>query len=154
MSRPRKPIELHRLSGADKKNPQRYQGEVPKSDTPFGEYPAEVIRDIKSIEMDGCDKFGNPFTAPVLISSTAAPKPIMESSLGSNQQKALRALRVLHKNAEQQAELGETIRIKVSDWCGKCRDVGIDRKRWKETSNSLMCKRLIRMEGDYVYLCE
>ncbi len=42
MGRHRKPIELHRLSGADKKDPQRYRGEVPKSDMPFGEYP--VIR--------------------------------------------------------------------------------------------------------------
>jgi len=118
-----------------------------------GEYPAEVIREIKSIEMDGFDKFGNPFTAPVLIPSTGAPKP-MESSLGINQQKALRALRVLHKNADQHAELGETIRIKVSNWRSQCSDVGIDRKRWKETSNSLMSNRLIRMEGDYVYLCK
>ena len=40
MGRHRKPIELARLSGADKKNPQRYRGEVPKADQPFGEYPA------------------------------------------------------------------------------------------------------------------
>jgi hypothetical protein len=119
-----------------------------------GEYPAEVIQDIRAIEMDGLDKFGNPFTAPVLIPSTGAPKPVMESSLGINQQKALRALRVLIKHADQHAELGETIRIKISDWRSKCSDVGIARNRWKESSNSLMSKRLIRMEGDYVFLCE
>ena len=39
MGRYKKPIELHRLSGAERKNPKRYQGEVPKSDMPFGEYP-------------------------------------------------------------------------------------------------------------------
>ena len=41
MGRHRKPIESHRLSGADKKNPQRFRGEVPKSDLPFGEYPTD-----------------------------------------------------------------------------------------------------------------
>jgi hypothetical protein len=39
MARPRKPIELHRLSGAEQKNPQRFRGEVPKSGQPFGKYP-------------------------------------------------------------------------------------------------------------------
>lgn len=119
-----------------------------------GEYPAEVIREIKAIEMDGLDKFGNPFTAPVLIPATRTDKPVLESSLGINQQKALRALRVLTRHAEQHAELGETIRIKISDWRSKCSDAGIARNRWKESSNSLMSNELVRIEGDYVYLCE
>jgi hypothetical protein len=119
-----------------------------------GEYPAEVTQDIKAIEMDGLDKFGNPFTAPVLIPATSTSKPIMESSLGINQQKSLRALRLLIKQAESDSEDGEIIGIKISAWREQCRSSGIDRKRWKETSNSLMSKRLIRMEGDYVYLCE
>ena len=53
MGRHRKPIELARLSGADKKNPQRYGGEVPKADQSFGDYlairstdPAECWREI------------------------------------------------------------------------------------------------------------
>jgi hypothetical protein len=40
MGRPRKPIELHRLSGADKKHPERFRNEVPKSTAPFGKYPS------------------------------------------------------------------------------------------------------------------
>jgi len=119
-----------------------------------GEYPAEVVQDIKAIEMEGLDKFGNPFTAPVLIPATSTPKPVMESSLGINQQKAICALRVLHKFAEQQADFDESIRIKISDWRSKCSDAGIARNRWKESSNSLMSHGLIRMEGDCVYLCE
>ena len=41
MGRHRKPIELHRLTGADRKNPQRYRGKIAKSELPFGEYPTE-----------------------------------------------------------------------------------------------------------------
>jgi hypothetical protein len=119
-----------------------------------GEYPAEVMQDIKAIEMDGFDKFGNPFTAPVLVRASGAPLHVVESALGANQQKALRALRLLIKQAEPELEIGEPIRITVSQWREQCRSSGIDRKRWKETSNSLMSHKLIRMDGDYVYLCE
>jgi P27 family predicted phage terminase small subunit len=43
MGRPRKPIELHRLSGADKKDPQRYRNKVPKSEFPLGEPPDGML---------------------------------------------------------------------------------------------------------------
>jgi len=42
MGRLHQPVELARLKGADKKNPQRYRGEVPKHSDPVGEPPAHL----------------------------------------------------------------------------------------------------------------
>ena len=43
MGRHKKPLELARLSGADKKNPQRYRKKIPKSEFPLGEPPDGMI---------------------------------------------------------------------------------------------------------------
>ena len=45
MARHAQPLEIARLKGADKKNPQRYKATAPKSKLPLGEYPAEFSND-------------------------------------------------------------------------------------------------------------
>jgi len=119
-----------------------------------GELPADVLQEIKAIEMPGFDHFGNQYTAPVLVDDSGTAKPTEAAKLGTNQQKALRALRVLTKAIKQDAEPGEPIRVEISTWREQCKSSGIDRHRWKETSNSLMSNGLVRIEGIYVYTSE
>jgi hypothetical protein len=45
MARHKQPRELAELKGATKVNPERYRNEVPKSNQPFGKYPAERTTD-------------------------------------------------------------------------------------------------------------
>ena len=104
--------------------------------------------------MPGCDHYGNAYTAPVLVDDSGTAKPTEAAKLGTNQQKALRALRVLTKTITQDAEPGEPIRVEISTWREQCKSSGIDRHRWKETSNSLMSHGLVRIEGIYVYTSE
>ena len=49
MARHKQPREHAELKGADKKNPQRYVGEVIKSDMPLGEAYPEMTEDAKAV---------------------------------------------------------------------------------------------------------
>ena len=56
MAKHAQPIELARLKGADKKNPQRYVGEVPKSELPCGEPPKEMSEKAQECWLEISDK--------------------------------------------------------------------------------------------------
>ena len=49
MSRHAQPREVAELKGSHKKNPQRYRGEVIKSEYPLGEAPSHMSEDSKAI---------------------------------------------------------------------------------------------------------
>ena len=49
MARHANPIELQRLSGADKKDPQKYGKEVPKSEMALGAYPEKLSTDPRDV---------------------------------------------------------------------------------------------------------
>lgn len=46
MARHKQPAELAKLKGADKRNPQRYTKEPPKSGKPLGKPPAHLEQDV------------------------------------------------------------------------------------------------------------
>jgi hypothetical protein len=119
-----------------------------------GELPADVVQGIKAIEMDGEDKFGNSFTAPVLTGGREASMADTTFHLGKNQKRGLDLLQALWKQRKQEPEMGEPIRVQTSDWHRECGESGIDRRRWKEVSDRLTSRRLIQMDDEYVYLCE
>ena len=48
MARLHKPMEAHKLAGADKAHPERYRKEVPKSKLPLGEAPEYMAEDAKA----------------------------------------------------------------------------------------------------------
>lgn len=47
MARHKQPREVAELKGADKRNPQRYEGEPPKSELPLGNAPDYMAEDAK-----------------------------------------------------------------------------------------------------------
>ena len=115
------------------------------------EKPADVIREIRAIELDGYDKFGNPITAPVLVQSgtTAAPR----SPLGKNQDYAMKLLEALSETFGVDTEPGEPIWVPVGEWRDHCQDVGIDRRRWPEVSKALAERGLIEMNEHHARKC-
>jgi len=113
------------------------------------------MQNIKAIEMPGFDNYGNPYTAPVLTHQAREDQAAsITHTLGANQQKAMKLLRALMQEAEQDAMPGAPIRVKVNQWRNLCEEVGIDRRRWTEVSNSLMSRKLLTMESGNVQLCE
>lgn|SRR5210317_1780154 len=52
MPRITQPVEIAKLKGAHKVNPERYRNEVPKSDLPLGEPPDHMTDDAKDCWME------------------------------------------------------------------------------------------------------
>ena len=115
-----------------------------------GEYPSDVVQEIKPIEMEGHDKFGNRFTAPVLIH--ASNPASNQAPLGDNQKKALPLLEALSKEYGVDAEPGEPVWVPTDKWRELCAEVGIDRRRWSEVSKALAIRGLIQVNEKHISL--
>lgn len=71
MARLSNPIEIQRLKGADKKNPQRYKSEIPKSGNPLGDAPAHMNEAAQAAWFELQE-----YAVPGVM--TAAERPMME----------------------------------------------------------------------------
>jgi hypothetical protein len=117
-----------------------------------GEHPSDVVQEIKAIEMEGHDKFGNPFTAPVLIHANSPASN--QAPLGDNQKKALALLEGLSKEYGVDAEPGDPVWIRTDKWRELCAEVGVDRKRWAEVSKALAIRGLIQVNTKHTCLAD
>ena len=93
MARHAQPLEVAKLKGADKKNPQRYRATPPKSKLPLGRAPADLIEGADACwyelsdmsvpgVLTGADRIALEVLANMLCEYRAAPKDFATTKLG------------------------------------------------------------------------
>jgi hypothetical protein len=104
------------------------------------------------------DETGAPMDSAVLVAGDLESMPMQSitAKLGSNQAKALEALKTLYRQARERLEAADLPQVHAqvtqAEWYAVLEDAGFSRSRRTDTKSGLIDRGMIRMDGDIVRL--